>query len=110
MLGGFWRVRFIEGSEDPPAEAMPSLALLGRRLAEIPEGRITLIAQASGPANDLSATRRLSLARGLAVKQALVAGGLAATRIDVRPLGRIAEGADAVDIQSQARSSGATSP
>jgi len=32
------------------------------------------------------------------VKSALVAGGLAPTRIDLRPLGRLAAGQDAVDI------------
>ncbi len=64
-----------------------------------PDGRVTLTGQASGPATDASIARRLSLARALAVKQALVAGGLAPTRIDIRPMGRTADAVDAVDIQ-----------
>ena len=33
------------------------------------------------------------------MKQALVAGGLPATRIDIRPMGRTEEAADVVDVQ-----------
>jgi hypothetical protein len=33
------------------------------------------------------------------VKEALVAGGLPATRIDIRPLGRTGDAMDAVDVQ-----------
>ena len=95
---GAWRLRFPEGRDAPPPAADAALAELGRRLAAGPEGRVVLLAQASGPA-DVSTARRSSLARGLAVKEALVAGGLPATRIDVRPLGRTAEAADAVDVQ-----------
>jgi outer membrane protein OmpA-like peptidoglycan-associated protein len=96
---GIWRLRFAQGSETPPRAAEPALTELGRRLAAGPEGRVVLLAQASGPAADVSTARRLSLARGLAVKEALVSGGLPATRIDVRPLGRTEEAADAVDVQ-----------
>ena len=55
-------------------------------------------AQASGPEADVSAARRLSLGRALAVKAALASGGLAPTRIDLRPLGRTPEAVDAADI------------
>jgi outer membrane protein OmpA-like peptidoglycan-associated protein len=58
-----------------------------------------LLAQASGPVTDSSAARRLSLARALAVKQGLAAGGLPDTRIDIRAMGRTAEAVDAVDVQ-----------
>ncbi|MCB4821784.1 OmpA family protein [Roseicella aerolata] len=95
---GAWRLRFSPGAEAPPRTAEPALAELGRRLAAGPEGRVVLLAQASGPA-DISAARRLSLARGVAVKEALVAGGLPATRIDIRPLGRTGDATDAVDVQ-----------
>lgn len=95
---GAWRLSFPQGSEVPPRAADAALAELGRRLAKRPEGRVVLLAQASGPA-DVSAARRLSLARGLAVKEALMAGGLPATRIDIRPMGRTEEAADAVDVQ-----------
>lgn len=95
---GAWRLRFPPGAEAPPPPAATALAALGRRLAELPQGRFTLEAQASGPEADVSLARRLSLARGLAVKEALAAGGLPPTRIDVRPLGRTEEALDAVDI------------
>ena len=65
----------------------------------MPHGRVTLLAQVSGPTTDASTARRLALRRGLAVKAGLVAGGLAADRVDLRALGRLPEGADAVDIQ-----------
>jgi outer membrane protein OmpA-like peptidoglycan-associated protein len=80
-----------------PAQAA-ALAALGRALAALPAGRITVEAQASGPANDASMARRASLARAQAVKAALVAGGLPPTRIDLRPLGRVGNGADRVDV------------
>ncbi|MBV1799381.1 OmpA family protein [Siccirubricoccus sp. G192] len=95
---GSWRIRFAAGAERPPEAASTTLANLGRRLAAQPEGRVTLQAQASGPAADASAARRLSLARALAVKQALAEGGLPPTRIDLRPLGRTEEAVDAVDV------------
>ena len=95
---GAWRLRFPQGRDTPPRAADAALAELGRRLAAGPEGRVVLLAQASGPA-DVSTARRVSLARGLAVKDALVAAGLPATRIDIRPMGRTEAAADAVDIQ-----------
>lgn len=93
-----WRVRFsgeAAAIDDPAVPA--ALAEIGRRLAATP-GRVSLLAQASGPVGDVSTARRTSLARALTVKQALAAGGLAETRIDVRALGRTAEALDAVDI------------
>ena len=98
LSDGAWRLRFPAGRDAPPPAADAALAELGRRLAAGPEGRVVLFAQASGPA-DASTARRVSLARGLAVKDALVAGGLPATRIDIRPMGRTEEAADAVDVQ-----------
>jgi hypothetical protein len=80
-----------------PAQ-LRALEMLGRALAALPAGRITVEAQVSGPANDASMARRASLARAQAVKAALVAGGLPPTRIDLRPLGRVGNGADRVDV------------
>jgi len=79
----------------PQANAVQALA---RDLAALPQGRITVEAQVAAPADDVSAARRLSLARAQAVKSALVAGGLTPTRIDLRPLGRLSGAQDAVDI------------
>jgi hypothetical protein len=83
-----------------PQGLAPALAEIGRSLGEraVGTGRITIEAQASGPAEDASAARRLSLGRAEAVRQALAAGGLATTRVDLRPLGRTAQGLDCADI------------
>lgn len=93
------RLRFAAGREALPQGAEGSLAEFGRRIAAEPSGRVTVTAQASGPPADISAARRVSLARALAVKQALAAGGVAPTQIDLRPMGRTGEALDAVDIQ-----------
>lgn len=99
LPSGGWRLRLAAGpAASPSPAARTGLSELGRRLAAAPEGRIRVVAQVSGPAEDASAARRLSLARGLAVKEALVAGGLAPTRIDIRPAGRTEEAVDAVDV------------
>ena len=94
------RVVFRTGDATLPAGAASALAELGRQLAERPAGfgRITVEGQASGPAEDASTARRLSLARAQAVRGALVAGGLDQTRVDVRALGRTAAALDAADV------------
>jgi outer membrane protein OmpA-like peptidoglycan-associated protein len=102
---GAWRLRFPPGAEAVPEAATQALTTLGRRLAAGTGGRVVILAQASGP-EDVSTARRLSLARGLAVKQALAAGGLPPTRIDIRPLGRTADRLDSADIQPPDASKG----
>ena len=91
-------VRLVMAGDGPDAAQLRALEALGRALAALPSGRIAVEAQVSGPANDVSTARRASLARAQAVKAALVAGGLEPTRIDLRPLGRLAAGADRVDV------------
>ncbi|MBR0651488.1 hypothetical protein GXW78_17595 [Roseomonas terrae] len=96
MADGVVRIALRGEAIDPPlAEA---LRQMGGRLAALPAGRVTVEAQVAGPANDVSMARRASLARAQAVKAALMVGGLDATRIDLRPLGRLPAGVDAVDI------------
>ena len=99
LAEGRWRIRFAAGAEDLSETAAGRVEELGRRLAGAAgTGRVTVEAQSSGPEADVSAARRLSLGRALAVKAALASGGLAPTRIDLRPLGRTPEAVDAVDI------------
>jgi hypothetical protein len=100
LPGGGWRIAFRAGQADLPQGLAPALAEIGRSLGAgaVGTGRITIEAQASGPAEDASAARRLSLGRAEAVRQALAAGGLVTTRVDLRPLGRTAQGLDCADI------------
>jgi outer membrane protein OmpA-like peptidoglycan-associated protein len=51
------------------------------------DSRVQLKAFASGSADNLSAARRMSLSRALAVRSYLIEQGIRSTRIDVRALG-----------------------
>jgi outer membrane protein OmpA-like peptidoglycan-associated protein len=107
---GAWRVRFRVGQAELPEATRTALNEIGRRLAALPEGRgrITVEGQASGPANDASAARRLALTRAGVVRAALVEGGLAETRVDLRALGRTPAGLDCADVlPPEARAGGA---
>ena len=97
---GAFRVQFRAGQAALPAGVAEALGEIGRRLALAPAGtgRITVEAQTSGPANDPSIARRVALARANEVRNALVAGGLEATRVDVRPLGRTNAALDVADV------------
>jgi hypothetical protein len=96
---GAWRVAFAPEREVPEAEQIAALGRIGAALQAGSLGRITLNSEAS-TGEDISTHRRLSLARARAVKDALVAGGLDDTRVDIRALGRTASGLDVVDILS----------
>lgn len=100
LPNGAWRVVFRAGQTELPGGAAEALAEIGRRLAQRPagSGRVSVDGQASGPANDASVARRLSLARAQAVRRALVAGGLDETRVDVRALGRTPAVLDVADV------------
>jgi outer membrane protein OmpA-like peptidoglycan-associated protein len=107
---GAYRVQFRAGQTELAEPTRATLAEIGRRLALLPEGRgrITIEGQASGPANDASMARRIALARATAVRAAVVAGGLAQTRVDVRALGRTPAALDCADVlPPEARSGGA---
>lgn len=92
-----WLVEFPPGGEalEPPQRL--ALGRIGAALNTGSAGRITLIAEV-GEGDDLSTARRLSLMRGLAVKEALVVGGLTGTRIDIRPMGRTTANRNVVNI------------
>jgi outer membrane protein OmpA-like peptidoglycan-associated protein len=101
LPGGAFRLAFRAADATISPAAQATLAEIGRRLAASLSpglGRVTVEAQASGPAQDASAARRLSLARAQAVRDGLAAGGLAPNLIDVSPLGRQPAGLDAADI------------
>lgn len=101
LSAGAYRVAFRPTESALSAPVAEALREIGRRMAAsaVPgQGRITVQGHASGPANDASAARRLSLTRATAVRDALVAGGLAATLVDVSPLGRTPAALDAADI------------
>lgn len=99
LPGGAWRVTFHAERGTLEAEQRAALERLGAALAASSVGRVLLNSEASG-GEDLSTYRRLTLARARSVKAALVAGGLAETRVDIRALGRTANGRDAVEILS----------
>jgi hypothetical protein len=96
-LGG-WRIAGRAGQGEPDHNARLAIETIGRYLAQQTTGRVTILAQAAGPADDPSVARRTSLARAITVKASLVRGGLPGTRIDIRPMGRTPEGLDAIDI------------
>ena len=66
-----------------------SIRALARTTGKTETFNVTALAAGSG--DDMSAPRRLSLARGLAVRALLINEGVASTRIYVRALGGNAE-------------------
>ncbi len=95
---GGWRILLPPEARDLPGGLRATLAEIAQRLKTTTTGRVTIIAQAPAPALEHSFARRLSLERAIATRNALVAGGLEATRIDLRPVGRQPNGVDVVDI------------
>ncbi|MCX8132971.1 MAG: hypothetical protein N3D18_03285 [Roseococcus sp.] len=97
LPGGGWRLLFGREEERPSPEQRLTLMEIGNILAAYTQGRVTLWAEVA-LGEDVSETRRLALRRALAVREALVLGGLPETRVDLRPLGRTAARRDVVDI------------
>lgn len=95
-----WRITFGPGKSDLNPAMVRALRDLARALPA--QASVTVSAFAPGAPEDPSSSRRLSLARGLAVRGVLITEGLASTRITVRALGAspaIAAGpADRVDL------------
>jgi outer membrane protein OmpA-like peptidoglycan-associated protein len=101
ISAGAYRVAFRPGDAALAPPVVEALREIGRRMAATAtpgRGRITVHGHATGPANDASAARRLSLARATAVRDALVSGGLEATLVDISPLGRTPVALDAADV------------
>lgn len=99
--GASLRVLFPAESAELPAEGAAALRAFAAAQPAGDERRITLASRASGDSDNPSASRRLSLARALAVRAALIEAGIPSTRIDVRALGTVADGdtePDRVDV------------
>ncbi|RVT91901.1 hypothetical protein EOD42_19360 [Rhodovarius crocodyli] len=98
LPGGGWRMQMPPQADSIPQGYRTALAALARRLSETTQGRVSILAQVTDTGQENSFLRRLALARGLSAKEIMLGGGLAATRIDVRPLGMRSPPLDAVDI------------
>ena len=96
------RVTFTTNSPALSADARNSLDRLAADLIANPERRATLKAYSAGIGG--AETRRLALARGLAVRAYLIDKGVARDRLDVQALGASADGgpADRVDAVASA--------
>jgi outer membrane protein OmpA-like peptidoglycan-associated protein len=81
------RIDFVGGSTRLTRDAERQLMALSREIADGAD-RLQLKSYAGGTGETLSASRRLSLSRALAVRSYLIEAGIRSTRIDVRALGR----------------------
>lgn len=81
------RLTFAAGSTDMNAAMIDRVKGFAATLLQVPYARAEIDATASGAADDVSTPRRLSLARGLAVRSILIHAGIASTRIYVRAIG-----------------------
>jgi outer membrane protein OmpA-like peptidoglycan-associated protein len=108
------RVTFGPGSSDLNPATAAAIGTIARNVAQSPGTDINLYAYATGPSDDPSTPRRLSLSRALAVRAMLISQGIVSERIYPRvmpptPPGAATGGppADRVDVIA---SSGAPSP
>lgn len=94
------RVAFQPGSVEVPPSATGTVAQLTERMRTSETLRLELRCYAAGTADTAREARKLSLARGLALRAELVARGVRSTRVDIRALGALASDgpADRVDI------------
>lgn len=97
LPGGGWRLAFARDEDRATPEQRLTLMEIGNILGANTTGRVTLWAEVAN-GEDVSELRRLALRRALAVRDALVLGGLSETRVDLRPLGRTEARRDVVDI------------
>ena len=93
-------VAFAPGQAEPAQDIGSLVAGLTSRLDTNAAARVRLNAYAPGAPEEESQSRRLSLARALAIRGRLVDAGIASTRIEVRALGnKVSDGsADRVDV------------
>lgn len=93
------RIIFPANNAALPGEATPALDKLVEALKAKTSMRVLLKAYSS-TGTSVSEMRRLSLQRGMAVRLYLIDKGIAATRIDLQPLGNSTDGGpgDRVDV------------
>jgi len=80
-------VAFAPGDAALSAEARSALTALVKAAHPTPDTTFEVAARAPGTGDDASAARRLSLARALAIRSALVADGVPAANVYMRALG-----------------------
>jgi outer membrane protein OmpA-like peptidoglycan-associated protein len=80
------RIEFLGANTVVPTEAEAVLTKIAALVANT-DRRLQLNAYAGGTPETVSAARRLSLSRALAVRSFLIEAGVRSTRIDVRALG-----------------------
>lgn len=83
----FAPVQFAKGQSTVDPQAAKALAALAHTAANSPNATVNVLAYAPADPADPSAARRVSLDRALAIRTALMAGGLPSARIYLRALG-----------------------
>jgi outer membrane protein OmpA-like peptidoglycan-associated protein len=97
--GALATLPFAAGASELTDQARAALGPVLEALRGDASARLQIQAFATGGDDQGGQARRLSLSRALAVRSHLIEQGIAATRMDVRALGRTAEGpSDRVDI------------
>lgn len=97
--GALATISFAAGSPDLNDQGKAALGAVLEALKSDSAARLQIQAFASGGDDQGGQARRLSLSRALAVRGQLIEQGIAATRMDVRALGRTNDGPpDRVDI------------
>jgi outer membrane protein OmpA-like peptidoglycan-associated protein len=106
------RVTFGAGQSDLSPASAAAIKSVVQSAASGDGTTFNLLAYAAGAPDDPSTARRLSLSRALAVRSALMADGIASSRIYVRALGAAGgdEAPDRVDLAVMGGNSPATSP
>jgi hypothetical protein len=90
---GGLRLTFAPGSADMNAAMIERVKDFAATVLQAPWVRAEIDATASGTPDDVSTPRRVSLSRGLAIRSILIHAGVASTRIYVRAIGLLPQGA-----------------
>ena len=85
--GNGLRITFGAGTSDLSPDGAAAIKRLAGGVPPDSSGTFNVLAYAAATPGDPSTARRLSLSRALAVRKALMADGIASSRIYVRALG-----------------------